>query len=299
MKKIMMSMLFMAYAIVGSAANLKPYILGYESKAELKEIKVTLKENLKSSGFDILGEYQPAGDTNRWLIVVGASELTSAVQKVGGLTGFASSLRVAITKESDTWRITYTNPVYWGNAYFRSDFSKVKNNYNRVTEKFIEAMRKSGSFIGTYFGSKKGMTLSDLRGYQYMFGMPEFDDVETLEEFDSYSQAVAKIDANLKKGISGVKKVYEITIPDSELKLYGIALTSSLGETDFMPKIDKGSPKHTAFLPYEILVKGDKVIMLHGRFRIAISFPDLTMGTFSKIMSTPGNIEDILGAVCK
>jgi hypothetical protein len=34
--------------------------------------------------------------------------------------------------------------------------------------------------------------------------------------------------------------------------------------------------------------------MLHGRYRIALSFPDLTMGTFSKIMSTPGDIEDLL-----
>jgi len=42
---------------------------------------------------------------------------------------------------------------------------------------------------------------------------------------------------------------------------------------------------------------GGKVLMLHGRFRIAISFPDLTMGTFSKIMSTPGNIEDLLKQV--
>jgi hypothetical protein len=34
--------------------------------------------------------------------------------------------------------------------------------------------------------------------------------------------------------------------------------------------------------------------MLHGRFRIALSFPDLTMGTFSKIMSTPGDIEEAM-----
>jgi hypothetical protein len=42
---------------------------------------------------------------------------------------------------------------------------------------------------------------------------------------------------------------------------------------------------------------GNEVHMLHGRYRIALSFPDLTMGTFGKIMSTPGNIEELLEQV--
>ena len=66
-----------------------------------------------------------------------------------------------------------------------------------------------------------------------------------------------------------------------------------------MPIIDIGTPKHTAFLPYEVLVVGKKVHMLHGRYRIALSFPDLTMGTFSKIMSTPGDIEELLEQLVK
>jgi hypothetical protein len=34
--------------------------------------------------------------------------------------------------------------------------------------------------------------------------------------------------------------------------------------------------------------------MLHGRYRIALSFPDLTMGTFTMIMSTPPTIKKML-----
>lgn len=66
-----------------------------------------------------------------------------------------------------------------------------------------------------------------------------------------------------------------------------------------MPKIDIGSPKHTGFLPYELLIVGNKAYMLHGRFRIALSFPDLTMSQFMKIVSTPGYIEEKMTAVCK
>ena len=294
MKSLLMIVLLIAFGVGGGTPNLKPYIMAYDSSASLTEIRTTLKTNLKAVGFNVLGEYKPAKDASRWLIVVGSSELTSAVQKVGGLTGFAATLRVAITKESGVWKVSYTNPIYWGNAYFRDDFPKVKSNYTIVASKFVAAMKKSGTYKGTAFGSEKGVELDDLRDYQYMMGMPDFDDVEELEDFDSFNEAVAKIDANLKKGISGVKKVYEIKIPGKNLKLYGIALTGSNGESDFLPKIDIGSPKHTAFLPYEILVNDDEVVMLHGRFRIAVAFPDLTMGTFSKIMSTPGSIEETL-----
>ncbi len=299
MKSLLMIVLLIAFGVGGDSPTLKPYILAYESSAQLTEIRTTLKTNLKSEGFKVLGEYQPVKDANRWLIVVGSSDLTSAVQKVGGLTGFAAALRVAITKEAGVWKVTYTNPIYWGNAYFRDDYTKVESNYKNVAAKFKAAMKKSGTYKGTTFGSEKGVELDDLRDYQYMMGMPDFDDVEELEDFDSFNEAVAKIDANLKKGISGIKKVYSIKIPGKNLKLYGIALTGSDGESEFMPKIDLGSPKHTAFLPYEILVNDDEVVMLHGRFRIAVSFPDLTMGTFSKIMSTPGSIEDTMEKLCE
>ena len=88
--------------------------------------------------------------------------------------------------------------------------------------------------------------------------------------------------------------VYSIEIPDKRLKLYGVGLSGELGESHFLPIIDMNTPKHTAFLPYEILVIDNEVVMLHGRYRIALSFPDLTMMTFGKIMSTPGDIEDYM-----
>ncbi|MEI8272800.1 MAG: hypothetical protein WCG08_09265 [Paludibacter sp.] len=81
--------------------------------------------------------------------------------------------------------------------------------------------------------------------------------------------------------------------------MYNFAISGEKGESKFLPVIDLGQPKHTAFLPYEVLVDDNRVIMLHGRFRIALSFPDLTMGTFTKIMSTPGDIENQLKMVLK
>jgi hypothetical protein len=39
--------------------------------------------------------------------------------------------------------------------------------------------------------------------------------------------------------------------------------------------------------------------MLNGRYRIALHWPELTMGTFTKIMSTPGDIKDMMKDLCK
>lgn len=299
MKKLVIVFLALLMNANIQAETLKPYILGAVCSKSLTEAKALVKQNLKEAGFNILGEYSPANDANRWLIVVSNNELINAVKKEGGLRGFASSLRVALTIENSKINVTYTNPYYWGNAYFGDDFPKVAAHYNKVNTQFIAAMKKSGVYKGSSFGSKKGVDIDDVRDYQYMFGMPEFDDVVELAEFDSYLAAKTKVESNLKKGVNGLKLIYSIEVPGSELKLYGIALTGAEGEKVFLPKIDLGSPKHTAFLPYEILVKGDEVIMLHGRYRIALAFPDLAMSTFSKIMSTPGYIEEEMKKACK
>ena len=279
------------------AQTLKPYILGVASEEPMDEVKSKLKTNLELEKLDVIGEYAPANDKNRWVMVINSEDLSSAVQSVKGLAGFAATLRVAITKEEDKVLVSYTNPAYWGNAYFRSDFPKVEQHYKNITTALENAMKKTGEFQGNEFGSEKGVDLDDLRKYRYMFGMPRFDDVVELNKFSSYSEAVSKIEANIQNGKENVRLVYSIEIPYDKLKLYGFALEGEDGESSFLPKIDILNPKHTAFLPYEMLVVDGKVFMLHGRFRIALSFPDLTMGTFTKIMSTPGNISDLLKTV--
>jgi len=281
------------------AEKLKPYVLGAVSKLSMVQSKALVKENLEKVGLNVLGSYQPANDPGRYVYAVSSKGLVSAVQQYGGLRAFAAVLRVALTEKDGVINISYTNPYYWGNAYFQDDFPSVASYYNSISNKLVAAMKMSGQYKGTAFGSEKGVDLDDLRDYQYMFGMPEFDDVIVLGKFDSFEQAENRVEANLKKGINGLKEVYSIRIPAKKLKLIGIAISGAKGEAHFVPIIDKSNLKNTAFLPYEILIDGNKVIMLHGRYRIALSFPDLSMGTFSKIMSTPGDIEDQLSKLCQ
>ena len=299
MKHLLTLLFSLNLLIQVNSQTLKPYILGAESSKSLTDLKTSLSNTLESQGFKIVGAYVPAADNKRMLFVISHPQLTAAVKKIGGLTGLAATLRVAITLENGASIVSYTNPPYWGNAYFRNDYPKVETNYNVVIKALDAAMRSLDGYRGTVFGSKDGEEIEDLREYQYMMGMPDFDDTEELTSFDSYKQAIAKIDANLKNGIPNAKLVYKISIPNKNLTVYGIALSGEDGESSFLSKIDISSPKHTAFLPYEILVMDNEVHMLHGRFRIALAFPDLTMGTFTKIMSTPGDIEDMMKEVVK
>jgi hypothetical protein len=294
MRKLVSFVMFCLLFISVNAQNFKPYIIAFESNVGVAEIKKEVNSNLQASGIEILGAYQPASDPNRWVIIVTSDELISAVKRIGGLSGFAVSQRVAITREGNKTIVSYTNPEYWGHAYFRNDFVSVSNDYQSFETRLIQAMRSTGNYLGTGFGSEGGMTAKELQKYHYMLGMPYFDDTVEIGKFSSYAQAISTIDNNLNSRIPDIYKVYKKEIPEKMICLYGIGLKGPKGEEKFMPVIDIGTPKHTAFLPYEILVVGNEVLMLHGRYRIAISFPDLTMGTFTKIMSTPGNIEEIL-----
>jgi len=284
-------------ATLSYSQTYKPYVLGAESSKSLLETKSQVKGNLKAQGFNILGEYLPANDASRWVIIVSSDEMVQAVTSIGELTGFAASLRIGLTQENDKILISYTNPYYWGSAYFRKDFYKVKGYYDDINEKLIKAVSQTGTSKGIPFGSEKGIEAEDLHDYRYMFGMPRMDDTVLLAEFSSFEEACASIDKNLSLGLPNIQKVYSTQVPGKKLKLYGIALNGEKGEERFLPIIDIGDPKHTAFLPYEFLVMGNEVHMLHGRYRIALSFPDLKMMTFTKIMSTPGDIKDLMKSV--
>ena len=296
MKRMLLAVVFMMISTLGLADGLKPYILGAQSTANLQVAREQTRTALADAGFNILGAYAPAGDETRWVLVFNAPEMIEAVQTVGELTGFALALRVALTVSAGGVDISYTNPIYWGNAYFQKAYPEIARAYVAVDKKLQQAMAGLGTVKNLPFGSEDGLTAKDLRHYHYMFGMEYFEDVVELNSFSSYQVAKSIIDSKLSKG-GDTKLVYAYELPGKDLKLYGIALSGDTGEEHFLPIIDIASPRATAFLPYEILLKGNQAFMLHGRYRIALSFPDLSMTTFGKIMSTPGDIETLMRSV--
>ena len=276
--------------------TLKPYTIGAETSGELTRVKAEVIAELRNNGFEVLGSYTPAKDQKRTVIAITSNDLLKAVKQIGGLTGFASALRVAITTEGNKNIISYTTPQYWGNAYFGKNYHSVATHFETFNTSLEAVFKSFGEVSGRQFGSKKGIEAEKLQKYNYMLGMPKFKDNVELNEFPSFEEAKAKIDGNFKAGLPNLKLVYSLELADQKIKLYGVGLGGEDGEESFLPTIDISNPKHTAFLPYEMLVLDNKVYMLHGRFRIALSFPDLSMGTFMKIVSTPKDIIKLLEA---
>jgi hypothetical protein len=274
----------LVFVVPTMAEDLKPFILGKTVAGDTAGIVEDTKAALQDQGFSIAGDYSPYPDAH--IIVVTSDELRSVAGKTEH-GGFGAAQSVSVTKVGDTSQIAYANPSYMA-AAFRLD-----GDLATVADKLATALGKQEAF-----GSEKGLSEKKLRKYHYMIAMPYFDDVDELASFDSHAAAVEHIEKRLAAGTVGASKVYRIDLPDKEETLFGVAISQGDGaDSAVMMTTDTGELKHTAHLPYELLVTGNKVIALRGKFRIAVSFPDLSMGTFMKISSAPGAIRDTLAAV--
>jgi hypothetical protein len=275
---------------LAQAEGMKPFVLGTEpQKTDMAQVAADVKAALQAQGFEVAGAYSPY--PNATVIVVTNGDLKARAAK-SDFGGYGAVVRVAVTKVKDKIQVSYTNLPYWAAAY-------------RMTDAMADVKAKLEAALGKQkdFGSKNGLTEKDLRSYKYTFGMEKFDSLgkHELAAFKTYQEAKSAVEAGLAAGKAGVTKVYSVDIPGKEETVYGVALAKGDGADKYvMDYIDFGDVKSTAHLPYEILVSGNKVYHLFARFRIAISFPDLSMmgsNSFMSIMSAPGAIKDALKEV--
>ncbi len=277
-------------AIAGE--NLKPYTLATIASGSISEVQAQVSESRVYGGFEVLGAYSPMGDPSLAVICVTHPLLKKNAQATGGLLGFAAALRVGMHQTEAGVEVAFTTPAYWGNAYYRGSFPDVASDYAVVDRQLQAALTAEAEAVLTPYGSEDGLSAKKLRKYHYMMAMPYFDDVVTLQK-GSYDDLTKRIEDRIADSDEAAT-VYAIKLDDKKMALFGIALTGKNGEAKFLPRIDFASPRATPFLPYELLVLEDRAVMLHGKYRIALSFPDLSMGTFMKIVSTPGDIADAL-----
>ena len=69
----------------------------------------------------------------------------------------------------------------------------------------------------------------------------------------------------------------------------------TLGDGRWVAKIE--GQQSIAALPYELYVVNNTANALFGRYRIALAFPALNMAHFMRIVSSPDEIKETLGAV--
>ncbi len=270
---------------------LKPFVLGYTTSGDIQAIADEVKGKVEAAGFEIAGSYSPYDGAIVMAITNDDLKKAAASTEFGG---YAAGQRVTLTQVGDEIQVSYTNPMYFANAYRLEDTSGPA----KALQSLEAALGKKTEY-GT--GDKK-LSAADLRKYHYMFGMEYFDDPSELAEYDSYEEAVAAVEEGLAQGRGGATKVYRIDIPGRNETVFGVALNDSgcSGDEYIMSRVDKDAIRSTGHLPYEILVSDGDVYALYARFRIAISWPHLPMiqsdtgATFFNIMCAPNAIEEAL-----
>ncbi|HYQ59040.1 MAG TPA: hypothetical protein VEP89_16975 [Draconibacterium sp.] len=252
------------------------------------------KSALTESGFNIIGEYNPAESRNLGVICYTHPELEKTALSFNDRGALASVLKIGFKKEGETLQISMLNPMYLFYAYFVDGIDVQENALSSISDKAVAAMQNVGS-LNEAFGGK--LEKKKLQKYHYKVMMPYFTDAEELKSFDSFDEGLKTIQQNLAAGAGETEKVYELIFSDKEVAVWGVGLKNAEdGEAHFLPII---GDDHVAAMPYEIILQGNTASILPGKYRIALHWPELTMGTFMKIMSTPGDIKKTMETLTK
>ena len=274
--------------------ELSPYIKVGESSNSIQQVSQSIIQALKDNSFTVLGTYNPAEKSSLGVIAFTRNDLKNTVIKVADRGALAAIMKIGLVKNGQNIVISYTNPDYLLRAYLPLNY----NTYKGTFDKFSKDLKNALSIIGDDFTPFGGTVEADkLSKYHYKIMMPYFTDPIELAEFNSFDEGLAVIEKNLKAKKGNTQEVYRLIYGNEKVAVFGIGLRNKEeGESHFLPIIGE---EHAAALPYEIILQENRVTMLHGKYRIALHWPDLTMGTFMKIMSTPGDIEDALEALCE
>lgn len=285
MRKVLITLLLIGFAPLSWA--LSPYFQGNKVQAgDVQAVMTQVEAKLSKAGFNVVGKYAPSGLPGYGVVVVTEPGLLNAVRNLGGASIVGTPIRIGVKSDGS---VSYENLEYWLRAYFRKQYPLAEKAVKSAHSKLSKALG-----AGKPFGGE--VDRKDLADYQYMFGMEGFDsDKNMLMEHLAFEDAVKTIQDNLARGVGKTAKVYEIIQADKKLAVFGVALNDPKeGEGWWVKTV---GADNVAALPYEIYVVNNKASHLFARFRIALGWPNVGMGSFMRIVEAPGIIRDTLTVV--
>ncbi len=293
-QKVIISVVAIVFVLLGSQSfaaeevRHKPFILAkIVSGVSMDKLANKVRRQLTAGGFEVVGTYEPYPKARIYIVTNKELKRIAAGTEYGG---FGAVLKVSLWESEKGIQISYNNPTYIGLAY----------NMGSRLEKVKAGLKRSVGFT-RYFGGGEGIRESKLPGYHYTFGLEDFYGFMPLGEFSSFKQALRKVETGLAKGTYGIKKVFRVDIPGKKEALFGVSLNADVKKQPYlndkfvMEVIDSKELKRLPHLPYEILVKGSKVIALHPHYRLAVNFPEMRMfgpHSFGKLMDLPSVYEE-------
>ena len=284
-RNILAVLFFIAFPTFAWA--LSPYYSGGKVQGgDIQSVMTQVEGKLTKAGFNVVGKYAPSGLPGYGVIVVTERGLLSTINSLGGAAIVGSPIRIGVKSDGS---VSYENLEYWLRAYFRKQYPLAERAVKGVQDKLSRALGAGKPFGGD-------VDRKDLADYQYMFGMEGFEsDKNMLMEHLAFEDAVKTIQDNLARGVGKTAKVYEIIQPDKKMAVFGVALNDPKeGEGWWVKTV---GADNIAALPYEIYVVNNKANHLFARFRIALGWPNVGMGSFMRIVEAPGIIRDTLTIV--
>ena len=275
------------------ASAISPYLRVAELDLSMDEAVAEVNKALKDAGYEVIGQYQPGNNSDLFVVVFSSEALEKLSRKSSDRGLLAAAMKVGFQKSEGKISVSLVNPEYLFYAYFRDlmDQQEFKTKALGISSDIKKSLSGLGQGMQGFGGE---LSADDLKKYRYMAGMPKFDKAVKVAEFDNFDQGLSAI----RKGLSSQSeslKVFEIVDETSKTAVFGVGLKDAeKGEAHFLPIIGES---HVAAMPYEIILQNNEVSMLHGRFRFALHWPELTMKTFTKIMSSPGDVEDAMKAL--
>jgi hypothetical protein len=295
MKKIVTVISVVVIFILNSQAQEIPaYFEIGNSTENMNKVQTQIKDALQASDFKIIGEYNPGKSENLAVICYTHPDLEKIALGFTDRGALAAALKVGLKNEGNSIKISMLNPLYLFYAYFIEGIDNQEQKLSQISENAKKALKIFNAEFVSFGGE---LDKDKLQKYHYKVMMPYFKDAEELNEFGSFEEGLKTIRGNLTQEKENTIKVYELVYPDQKTAVFGVGLLNQEnGESKFLPII---GDDHIAAMPYEIILQGNKATILPGRYRIALHWPELTMGTFMKIMSTPGEIKTTLEALTK
>ena len=249
----------------------------------------SVKTNLQNSGFKVIGDYQPANSENLGVLCYTRADLEKIALSFEDRGALAAALKIGFKKEGSTVKISMLNPMYLFYGYFIDGIEKHEKELEKISDDAKNAVKNTGSEFTAFGGT---LEKKKLQKYHYKVMMPYFEDAAELNDFASFEEGLKVIQKNLAEGKGKTKKAYELIYSDKKVAVFGVGLLNPEdGEPKFLPII---GDENIAAMPNEIILQGNTASILPGKFRLALHWPELTMGTFMKIMSTPGDIKNTL-----
>ncbi len=270
------------------ALAVAPYISADRvASGDVAQVLAAVEKKTEAAGFATLGKYQIQGMPQYAVLVVSDKGILDAIHRIGGSNIVGAGIRIGVQADGT---VSYMNPDYWYRAFFRNNFVREQVAVKAVQERLGQALG-----VGAGFGGDERAAF--LPEYRYMPGMERFDsDRNELNTLPDFNAAVTTVRDNLAKGVNHTAEVYEVVMADKKIAVFGVAMNDDkTGDGRWVYTV--GGADYIAGLPYEIYIVGNKVYSLYARYRIALGWPNLSMGHFTRIVDIPDEIRATMGRV--